>query len=284
MQNPLIDTFISQLDLTHPGDLSLAFHFARHWPATPPLLEPEHSRQAAVLRQFAPRIFGQPDRSGTCALVEWLLLELGGTKASDNNPEAEVPLAPREWLCVFREAFARGDIGPVAFGAAFGFLVVRTAGNGAPGFRADSLEARRVMLGDARLASPLGVMDDHERAALASLPDTVTLWRGGSLAPGERLSHRANGLHWALDRDYALLYMRGRNAVLALAARDQTVTPLWDALGRPFLLTVEAPREMLLAYKAAGIDRSCVEVFVDFDRLPAPMIHDVTPTEYRWAA
>lgn len=46
------------------------------------------------------------------------------------------------------------------------------------------------------------VMDDDERAALAALPDALTVWRGAG--------HRgvANGLSWTLDKDKAAWFAR----------------------------------------------------------------------------
>lgn len=278
-----IAAFFAQLDLTKSVDLAIAFHHFRNWPAVAPLNETAFARDLEIIEYHRPLIFGQPDDDMTARLVTEFLWELGGSEPG-NTPESQRPLAPREWLCVFREAMDRGNIGPVGFGAAFGFLMVLTDGNGAPGLPADSIEARRLMLGDAKRSSPLGLMDGYERAALAELPDTVTLWRGGSLAPGEPLSARANGVHWALDRDYALTYMKGRNAERTQIALRQRGTPLWNALGRPFLLKTVAPKDVVLAYRAAGVDRSQVEVLVDFDELSTSEIQNVTPEAYRWAA
>lgn len=289
MQKLSPSKYLADLDFTRPADLAMAFELLRTWPILRPISLDAMAESTAIVRHFHPMIF-QAEGPETRLAVIGLLLTLGGSEPCSKS-DAHDPLAPREWLYVFREAHRRGNIGPVAFGAAFGHLMVHAGGNGAPGLAAHSPEARRVMLQDGRLASPLGVMTDEERAAFAALPDTVTIWRGGSLAPGDALAHRANGLHWALDEQTSLTYMRGRNAERTLIALDhwhgsgpRPANDLGELLGMPFLLRADAPKSALLAYKNSGSAGQLVELFVDFERLPADSVVDVTPSEYRWAA
>ena len=290
MQNPSPSKYLADLDFTAPADLAIAFEFVRKWPKLRSISHEAMAESVAIVRHFQPLFSRQPETPDTrCAVIDFLWA-LGGSEPG-GMPNSLRPLAPREWLCVFREAHRRGNIGPVAFGAAFGHLMVHAGGNGAPGLPAHSPEARRVMLQDGRVASPLGVMTDQERAAFAALPDTVTIWRGGSLAPGETLAHRAHGFHWALERQTSLGFMKGRNAERTLIALERwrgagagATEGLGDLLGRPFLLRVDAPKSAVLAYKNSGSCGELVELFMDFDRLPAAGFVDVTPNEYRWAA
>lgn len=297
MKNIDLSGFFDQLDLTNSADLAIAFHHLKRWPETEPLNEEAFTRDYEIIEGYRPLIFGARDHESTCVVIHALLWKLGGHRAL-TTPGVLIPQAPREWLHVFREAHARGVIGPVAFGAAFRFLMVLTTGNGAPEFAPDSQEARCQALNDIRLAAPLGLMEPDERAALASLPDIVTIYRGGRGDFGIAPSEHAKGLHWALDREYAAEYLRGRghnrtmqaipnalNNIRLLAAGTRTPgADLIAALGAPFLIRADVPKQIVCAYFCTGPDGKHLEVLVDFEKLTPDMIEDVTPERYRWAA
>jgi hypothetical protein len=296
MQHAPPSAVLEQLDLSNPADLLIAFHHTANWPRVVPLDSEAARYPLEVLYAASP--FGAPDDESTPALVARFLWELGGKRPAGRNTTAA--LAPRAWLAVFRAAFERDLIGPVALGAAFRFLMVQAEGNGAPGLPADSLEARRLILEDARRASPVRLMNEAERQALADMPETVTLYRGGRGHFGETTLQRARGLHWAVDRSIAMNYLGGRGYQRSQTAMQSVirgfsafsvppafagkVANLSDELGQPFLLRASVPRALILAYIAAGVDRQAIEVFVDFGRLESAMIKDVTPDKYKWAA
>jgi hypothetical protein len=302
MNNHPLVAFFDQLDLTDDVDLHIAFHNLRHYPKLTPM-DTESSIEAIdTIQQFGLPVFGQPDGPDTTAAVRQFILQLGGvTPAPDpDHPKATIPKAPRTWLHVFRVAFERGDIGPIAFGAAYRFFTVCTEGNGAPTLEPDSMAARYMLLDDVRRASPLGLMDADERKVLADLPATVELWRGGRGNRGETPLDRAQGQWWALDREYALNYLfrRGRSRSvktvleglqgLSMFSVGHPLIPrkrsTREALGEPFLVKAMVPREMVMAYFMAGASRQCVELIVDFEQLTPEMVVDATPEEFRFAA
>lgn len=303
----ILFSLFDKLDLRTPEDLLIAFHIAEHWPATPPLEDAESNRRLEIIERYAPHIFGNLSNDFSEAFtrecVTSFLDELGGEEHQRDN--IYWPCAPREWLHVFREAAQQGIIQPIAYGVAFRFFVIRTAGNGTPGYPADSLAARAEMLNGLRNASPQGLMDTDEQQIWASLPDQITLWRGGRGNFGQLPIDRARALHWAPDRAYAEIYMRGRGAQrtmatlvkfpasvgVAVAAGDQNSPALIfhahrlrRELGQPYLLQASVPKEFVFAYIAAGAEGKQVELLVDFEQLTAEMIEDVTPEGYRWAA
>lgn len=300
MTNVNISSFFDDLDLTNPDDLVWGFLVAQYWPENPPIDEDSSARMLAAADEFAPLIFGVPDNQSTIENVQLFVMLLGGY---DLKGEVTTPRAPREWLHVFREAHARGVIGPVAFGAAFRFFMVRAGGNGAPALPADSLAARRQALHDIRSACPTGLMTDAERATLAALPEVVPLYRGGRSDCGLAPIDQAKALHWALDREYAAGYMRGRghqrtvqtinrmlSNVTAFAAGLPAFAPRAPRAGQselqgtPFLIEARVPKPLVLAYFATGVGGALIELLVDFDKLTPDMLRDVTPAGYRWAA
>ena len=273
MRPNIADRFLADLDLADPADLALAFFYFRHFPNLTALDEGEWQRMRDLLDDAGRLAFGSSDNENTYSLVRMVLWELGGSKPLD--AETRAPCAPREWLAIFREAHRRGHIGPVAMGAAFRFLVVMTHGNGVPGSHPDSLAARKTILADARRSCPTGLMKDYELEVLAGLPDTVTLYRGECGLKSASIHDRSQSLHWALDRDYAELYAKGRTydqalRSVAMAGGDVRAADRWW----PFLLRVDVPKELIVAYIAAGPYQKQVEVWLDFEKLEPHMVSE----------
>jgi hypothetical protein len=291
-------SFLAQLELSDPQDLLIAFHYLRHWPAIKPMPELEICiEQMAIIQHYAPMIFGQPDDMHTRATVEHFMVELGGTKAS-KTPGYETLLAPREWLAVWREAFSRNLIGPIAFGAAFRFFVTSTRGNGVPSQLKGSAAAGRVIATDAMRAAPEGMMRPSEIDAWRALPPIVEVYRGGCANDGDTLLDHAQNPHWSLTKEPAVRFMKGRNsqrcyralASSMLSTNPESMLPsangnLLNELGMPYLIQARIPRELVVAYfegEVAGLHTA--ELIVDFDRISSDMLEDVTPRAYRWAA
>lgn len=302
MQTPSLSGLLESLDLFDPSDLLAAFHATKHWPKAAPSDDADAAHMRECLDFWIMMVAGGIETPETADDVLTFLYDAGG-HAPGNTPGSIRPLAPRQWLAVFREAFRQGVIGPIALGAALRLLLVQTGGNGAPDHPPHSIEGRRVMLADLRAASPVGIMKPDERDVLAALPDTVTIWRGGRGKFGETPMDRAASLHWALDRDYAMTYLRGRGAertmtslrgfglrfqssFLAAQLGSPVAAPrtLAENLGQPYLLRAEVPKALVLAYIAAGVARDQVEVLFDFQRVTPEIVADVTPKDWTWAA
>jgi hypothetical protein len=283
--NPL-DAVFAELDLADPEDLLVAFHVIRYWPAWPDMDDAENMRQMEVIERYLPWTFGQPDHDVTYSAIFEFLMEMGGTVDRNSHKRSA---APREWLHVFRTAFDREIIGPVALGTAFTYLVIRSTGNGAPGHDAASLSARRVMLEAARKASPHGLMNPSELAKLADLPESLTVWRGGCREPNDMPFSSAQSVHWALDRPYAdaHLSIKSVEKVIAMqaaieAARNDRRGEL-PSLPIPFLLKAHIPKSCVISYATVGFDGDGRELVIDFDQITPDMIENVTPAEYQWA-
>ena len=84
------------------------------------------------------------------------------------------------------------------------------------------------------------MMTAAERRKLASLPDTITIYRGC-------YEYNVRGLSWSLDRD--------------TAAKFPTLNR-YRQPGQPLLVTATIPRDMIFALK---LDRGELEVIVDLD-------------------
>ncbi len=280
MSHPLITEFLEGLDLTRTADLVIAFHHLRHFPYPRSFTDAQWQQLWEPLAEYGPNIFGAPDHAGTAASVRLLISEAGGYRAKAEDPHIETPLAPRAWLAIFRHALSRGLIGAVAFGTAARFLLVQAGGNAAPGLPADGEAAMHVLRGDARQASRVGAMTPAERDTLAGLPETVTIWRGGFHGAGKISIERARSIFWALDRDTAETYIRGRRAMQSLVivkAIQAGVRSLADPNpeideANAFLLRAVVPRQLILAYIEAGVASEAVEVWVDFEKLTADMV------------
>lgn len=295
-----LDQHIANLDLTDNPDLLIAFHLTRHWPRTPPIDEIEGTRQLEVIGRFAPLIFGVGDHELTRDAVKAFVNQLGGQRFSQRADGAQKtrPLAPREWLHVFRHAFHRGQLSPFAFGVALRFFMVRTDGNGAPTHAPNSLAARALLVQDLRAACPTGIMDEHEQAVLAAAPETVTLWRGGDSLRTDIPLARAQSPFWSPDREYAALFMRtrARERVIAGAGHGSLlhlvrggtagmgaampVNGRATEVFEPFLLRAEVPRELMLACALAGPQGDMIEIMIDYERLTAEMVQDATPASF----
>jgi hypothetical protein len=281
---------LKTLDLTDSRDLLIAFHHFRHWPAIKPI-DPEAAvPDYLLIERFLPEVFGVPDTPQSGEAVRNFLF------GAD---------APREWLCVFREAFEQGLIGPIGFGAAVHYLIAVAdcgarirMGNATPGLIVGSEASRRAILADALRASPAGLMRPHERTKLAEQPDTLTVWRGGCYGPGDTAFQRAQSLHWVNDPDAALTWLRARFALALLDRRNALQAHLRDLqAGRPpalnltsmlpsgsFLLRADVPKDLVIAYLSPVPDEILAEVWIDFEKLDPGMVRDVTPKEYRLAA
>lgn len=66
--------------------------------------------------------------------------------------------------------------------------------------------------------------------------------------------------------------------------QGQQSASLMSAMGVPYLLKATVPKSAVLAYIAAEIDRSSIELLIDFEKLTHDMIEGVTPVSDRWAA
>jgi hypothetical protein len=75
---------------------------------------------------------------------------------------------------------------------------------------------RSAVLAWLAVASPLTLMDDAERALLASLPDPIEAWRGGR---GVTPRQAATGLSWTLDPDRARWFANRWSPAPALMVR-----------------------------------------------------------------
>jgi hypothetical protein len=141
-------------------------------------------------------------------------------------------------------------------------------------------------------------MTEAARAFLGSLPDVVTIYRGGRQVAGRDAPAPHQGLHWAVDRSIAATYMerRGRETTismikdlsrslhLAFAMGGGARPNLNDNLGTPFLIEAVVPKNMILAYYERGVDGACTEVIVDFEKLTPDMMRHVTFSAFRWAS
>lgn len=114
------------------------------------------------------------------------------------------------------------------------------------------LEILTVILPDG--AAP-EMMTADERAALAALPETVTVYRGADRGVNE------HGLSWSLDR--------------AVAARFPFLMRYRAA--RPVLLTATVRRDLIVAVK---LDRQEVEVITKHAAVSS--VVDLEPAPYRW--
>lgn len=321
MQNLSPSKYLADLDFTGPYDLAVGFELLRDWPRPQPISAKKMDDSIETVRFFHPLIFNAPDTELTATYVRDFVTELGGAWPSDHPRFPNKPKAPRSWLILFRSAFERGQLSPIAMGAAFTFLM-RREGIWTAEFPRHTAEAKRVMLSDLHKSSPLGLMDDEQRAALSDLPETVTIYRGGRGELGGFPHDNAQSVFWALDEWLAAKYMRARGAertvkslttalnstlseghrsleALTLGPQATRLPPrrvqeaprdMLAELGAPFLLRTAVPKELILAYNdsmrlpIAGKLIPHIEVLVDFDKITPEMIEDVTPEEYRWAA
>lgn len=292
-----LNSALSDLNLSDPSDFLVALRLVETWPAPGQFTAERFEHDFPVVETLHPEVFNLRGRQASVDAT-WALLELlGGTR---NQHGMTLSDARKEWLAVFRAAFDQGLINPIVFGAAGSFLLTIAHGNAAVPHAAHSAPARQTLLADVRRASPLGLMSAEERRLRRELPDTVTIYRGGRTdAGGDGLLSRASaGMHWALTPEWARSYMRGRghqqtvaairNASLGLLAAHRfgaAQGPSLDhALGQPFVIRADVPKDLVLAYCVRGVDGEAPELLIDFERLAPDMLQDVTPHPYRRAA
>lgn len=172
---------------------------------------------------------------------------------------------PKAWLLMFAEAFERGLINTVAWGAALRCVLTLHGDGECP----DWYEPSNV-LAALRTASPQGLMLAHEEAIWRALPETVTIYRGGcanSVYARLAVAELTRGLHWSLSPDVAATYLRARS----YARRDDPTA------GLPVIVKAEVPRELILAYCNRNGEQ---ELFVDFEGIAPGMVTDLGAVNY----
>lgn len=293
----IFEHVLAMRDLTDPFEFLVALYFAEGYPNPPPLDEARFERDIEVVERYHAHIFNKAGRARSALATRRLLDELAPSRRTLR--EHVIPRIPREWLAVFRLAFAQGLINRIVFGAAVHQMFVVAVGNATPALPGGSSAA---MLQDVRQASPLGMMSPLERQEWRALPDTVTAYRGGAISAGAPADARARaafsgeGLFWTPNIDYAGKYLARRRRTGTRAAALGSIPALqlgfsglahigYRPKGKvvtPYIVRAEIPRELVLAHwhvdhiMGDQVTRE-VEIVVDYEKVTPAMITDVTP-------
>lgn len=224
---------------------------------------PRWERATSLARELYPIIFNVTACEASAVATRELIYLL--TEGHPLETERRPIVIAKAWLLVFEEAFHRGLISPIAWGAAVTTIMTVRGDDDWP-----SWYTPHRLLGMLKRGDPRGRMTPDDRRYLAALPDTIALYRGGctgAFTTDAALNELRQGIHWTPDHDTAEEYMRYR-------CEQRYQQP---GCGLPAIIKAEVPKALILGCIVRG---QHAEMLVDFERVSGAMVTDLNAASY----
>lgn len=243
---------IEKLDLRVPDDFLTSLLFIDNIATgIQPNFDNGWRKQFSVVECVHPLIFQLEYNPAATSAVWSLFLNL------NMEPGTGFRRLRAESLATFRTAYRQGLIGADAYGAAIRCAITLADGNPTPWHPAGSLSGRRDIIREMGVAGASGLMSYDELQRWKSLPERLTIYRGGCSGHATRADafrEGARGIFWTEDLETAQSYCAMRSSERIAEGKA----------GWPYFIKAEVDRSAVVG---VGLFGELREMFVDFDAI-----------------